>query len=94
MKGGENMGIINMHKTGLAVGALLGLWHAVWSLLVAVGWAQSVINFIFDLHFIQPPYTILPFKFWTALGLVVVTAVVGYVFGWVFAKIWNWLQAK
>ncbi len=85
---------INAHKTGLAMGMFLALGHAAWSLLVAMGLAQSFINFIFGLHFIQPPYTIMPFKLWTAVGLVVVTGVVGYVFGWVFAKVWNWFQAR
>ena len=63
-----------------------------WSLLVAVGVAQALINFVFRLHFIQPPYVITPFRTDLAVALIVITAIVGYVMGWVLAAIWNWLR--
>ncbi len=83
---------LNSHKAGLALGGLLGLFHFVWSLLIMIGFAQPFINFIFKLHMIVPPYTIAPFSLLMALGLIVVTSVIGYVFGWVFATIWNYVQ--
>ncbi|MDO8499828.1 MAG: hypothetical protein Q7S66_04165 [bacterium] len=87
------MNTINTHKTGLALGAFVGLVHLIWSLLVAVGLAQPLVDFIFRLHFIQPLYTIQPFQFWMALGLVVLTSIIGYVIGFVLGKIWNWVNA-
>jgi hypothetical protein len=86
------MQTINANKTGLAFGVLLGGWHLVWVLLVLVGWAQPMLDFIFWLHLIKPVYTIEPFALGRAVGLVVLTAVVGYVGGWLFGLVWNRLH--
>lgn len=84
---------INKMKAGVVLGSLYGLWHLTWSLLVAFGIAQAVINWIFRLHFIQPPYTITAFNVVTAVTLIVVTSAIGFVMGWLFAAIWNWLHS-
>ena len=84
------MNPINKNKAGTAFGAFLGLFHVVWALLVAFGLAQGYINWIFELHFIAPPYVIGEFALGTAIMLVIVTAVFGYIFGWVMAWLWNW----
>ena len=80
------------NKTGLALGAVLGLSHLNWAVLVATGWAQPFLDWIFGLHFIQPPYTITPFHLVTGVILVAVTTVIGFILGWLFAAIWNWLH--
>jgi hypothetical protein len=59
---------------------------------VAVGVAQALIDFLFRVHFIQPPYIIAPFRADLAVALIVITAVIGYLMGWVLAAIWNWLH--
>jgi hypothetical protein len=86
------MQTINANKAGLAFGVLLGGWHLVWVLLVVVGWAQPMLDFIFWLHLIKPVYMIEPFALGRAVGLVVLTAVVGYVGGWLFGLVWNRLH--
>jgi hypothetical protein len=83
---------INPNKTGLAVGALFGAWHLAWALLVALNLAQPVIDFLFWIHFIKPVYVFEPFAIARAALLVVVTAAIGYVFGAVFALLWNRLH--
>jgi len=80
---------INPNKVGLAFAVFLGCFHAVWAALVALGWAQALLNFIFWLHFITPVYLIEGFVLSRALGLVLVTASIGYVFGYAFGSIWN-----
>ena len=79
----------NPHSFGLVLGIFLAAWHALWSLLVWLGAAQPLIDFIFRLHMITPPYKIAAFNLGTAAALVAVTAVIGYAMGWVVGFIWN-----
>ncbi|MBI2404750.1 hypothetical protein HYV22_01060 [Candidatus Gottesmanbacteria bacterium] len=82
------------HTVGLALGGFVAVMHAVWSLLVYTELAQGYLDWIFGLHFIENPYVVGEFNFSTAVILVVVTFVCGYVVGWVFGTIWNWARKK
>jgi hypothetical protein len=84
--------VTNLNKVGLVIGALIGGWHVIWALLVLIGWAQPIIDFIFWAHMIQPIYVVKPFDPLAAVTLVVITAVIGYIFGFVGAIIWNRLH--
>jgi len=46
-------------------------------------------DYIFRLHMITPPYKIAAFDPGLALALILVTAIIGYLFGWIGAVIWN-----
>lgn len=81
-------------RTGLALGALIALWHLSWSILVAFGWAQPFIDFVFWMHFLKPPYVVQPFNFTTAAILLVVTLSLGFVIGSIFAALWNWIYKR
>ena len=84
--------VANPNRVGLVVGALIAGWHLVWSLLVLLRWAQPIIDFIFWAHMIQPIYIIKSFNPLAAITLIVITAVIGYIFGFVGAIIWNKLH--
>jgi hypothetical protein len=79
-------------KAGLTLGITLGTFHLMWALLVASGWAQPVIDFIFWLHFIRPVYIVAPFDPAVALALVAVTSVAGFASAFVFGLIWRALH--
>lgn len=83
---------INAMKLGLAFGAVLGLWHLGWAVLVAAGWAQAVIDFVLWVHFIKPVLQVGAFVPTTAIILIVVTSAVGFVIGVVLGAVWNWLH--
>ncbi|MDO1558667.1 hypothetical protein Q0812_04395 [Brevundimonas sp. 2R-24] len=81
-------------KAGLAFAIVLGLWHFCWAVLVVIGWAQPFIDFIFRLHFIDPPYRIGAFDPATAALLIGITAAFGFIIGGALATAWNWLHRK
>lgn len=83
---------VSPNKVGLVFAVLLGGWHTLWAALVALGWAQPVINFVFWMHFIKPIYVIGEFKAWIALVLIAVTATIGYIMGSILAALWNWIH--
>lgn len=85
---------INPKKAGLILAVFLGGWHLLWSLLVAAGLAQWLIDFIFWIHFIQRVFVVEPFDAVRALILIAVTAALGYVIGFVFAVLWNRIHKK
>ena len=86
------MNHLNPRKTGLAFGTLVGGLHLVWAILVALGWAQALVNFSLWAHMVSAPVVIKAFDFSAAVTVIVIDTVVGYVLGYAFAKIWNWLH--
>lgn len=85
---------MNSHEIGMVVGATFALMHLAWSVLVMMGWATGLIDFMLSLHFLSNPYTVQIFDMGKALTLVVVTFGVGYVLGWVFASMWNTVMKR
>jgi hypothetical protein len=83
---------INVGKASVALGIVLGGWHLLWSLLVAGGWAQTIVDFVLWMHFIKPIYVIEPFEFMRAVILVLVTGAAGLAVGATFAVAWNALH--
>ncbi len=80
---------MNKNKAGFVLGIILGLLHLVWSVLVAIGIAQPLLDFIFRIHFLNNPFMIAPFGMKRAVALIVITSVIGYGIGWVFAWLWD-----
>ena len=82
----------NPLKVAIVFGLFLGLWHACWAALVAIGVAQKLLDFVFWMHFIAPPYHVEPFALARAGILVAVTFGVGLIGGFIGALIWNALH--
>lgn len=80
---------INPVKTGLAVGTLVGVLHLVWALFVMFGWASAIVNFSLWAHMVSMPVVVKPFDFSAAVTLIVVATIIGYIVGFLFARIWN-----
>ena len=79
-------------RTGLVLGLLVALGHVAWIILVASGFAQTLLNFVLAIHFLQVSVTVAPFNVATALVLVGVAFIVGLAAGIVFSLIWNAIQ--
>jgi|KBSMisStandDraft_5_1062788.scaffolds.fasta_scaffold377335_2 hypothetical protein len=82
----------NPNKVGLVVAALIGGWHVLWSLLVLLGWAQPILDFIFWAHMIRSIYIVKTFDLSAAITLIMISSLIGYVFGYIGAIFWNKLD--
>lgn len=80
---------LDANKVGLVLGLMVGGAHLLWAVLVAIGWGQPLLNFIFWLHLLSNPYQVAPFDITAATLLVIITFAVGYIVGWIFATLWN-----
>lgn len=85
---------ISPAKTAITFAVLFGGLHLVWSILVALGWAQAIIDFIFWAHMINLPVVISAFDLTATVTLVVITSIIGYIFGYFMAIIWNYLHRE
>ncbi len=83
---------LNESKTALTLGLLFGGGHLTWSVLMLLGLAQALLDFIFWAHMVSNPFQVTGFSLNQALILVVVTFGVGYMTGWIFAWVWNKLH--
>ncbi len=88
------MAQLNAKQTALTLGLTFALCHAAWSLVVATGFAQQVLNMKLANHFVIVSAGVASFDIVTALMSVVMAFVCGLVLGWVFAGIWNWTGKK
>ena len=77
------------HKVGLAVGGTVAILHVVWSFFVFAGLAPTFLKWIWGLHFVSTDVAVAAFSLPTALTLVVVTGVVGYIAGYVAGELWS-----
>ncbi len=68
-------------KTCLIGGLCLSSLHLMWILLVLVGWAEPLMNFVFMLHMLNSPFQVQPFRWGLALGLLAITFAFGAFFG-------------
>jgi len=83
---------LNNNQVGLIAGIFFALMHALWALFVALvpGLLQQFLDWMFVLHSLKPVWVITSFDLMNAILLIVMTFVIGYALGWVFAAIWNW----
>ncbi|HLF54030.1 MAG TPA: hypothetical protein VI544_02515 [Candidatus Nanoarchaeia archaeon] len=86
--------ILNKHKSGLIFGTFAALLHAIWSVIVALGFGQGIVNFITALHFFSASEVVQPFVFGNALMLIITAFVVGYALGFIFASVVNFYNKK
>lgn len=87
-------GKCNEHAVGLTLGVVVGLMHLGWAIVVALGYAQGLLDWIFGLHFLDNSFTVMEFQMQEAVLLIVVTSLVGYVAGYAGTWVWNRVGAK
>ena len=75
---------MNLIRTSIVGGLCLSSLHFFWAVLVALGWAQPLMDFIFKLHMLNSPFQVQAFDITLALGLVCITFLIGCFYGAVF----------
>lgn len=88
--------VLRPKQLGLALGCFLAIVHLIWALCVALirQPMQNFLEWIFELHFLQPVYVLTAFNFLDMILLVIVTFIFGYIFGWLMASLWNKFGVK
>ncbi len=84
--------MVNTHKVGLVFGTVFGGAHFMWVLLVAINWAQPLVDFLFWAHMVMPVHVVGPFDLTAAVTVVIIASCVGYIIGFVGARTWNHLH--
>jgi hypothetical protein len=79
----------NPNKLGLVFAILIGGWHLVWSIFVATGLGQLLFDFILWAHMIHLAVAIGPFDLTASITLITITAILGYVIGYITFLVWN-----
>ncbi len=85
---------LDKNKAGLILGSFFALWHLTWCLVVAVGVGQLLLDWVYYLHFLSNPFRVAAFNGGTAIALVLVTSIAGFILGWVFAFLWNGIHGS
>ena len=85
---------MNGKKVGLTLGLFSVVMHAFWSCLVLFGAAQGLMDKLYGLHFLSFSETVQEFNFGTAIFLLVVGFIGWYIFGFIFAFIYNLVGKK
>ena len=86
--------MMNKNNAGLILGTFLGTLHLIWAILVATGIAQPLMDFVFKLHFLNNPHRVGQFEIVTALELILVTFIIGYIAGWFLSFLWEKVHGK
>ena len=80
---------MNTYRVGLSVAIFAGLIHAFWEILIFLGLAQRLLDFKLMMHSLNNPFVVSPFNLGTAIELVVLAIIGGYIVGALFATIFN-----
>ena len=82
---------LNENRVGLTLAIFFALLHTIWAILVGFGAGQKLIDLVMPLHFIDMMIPTATFSIGTAVLLVILAFIGGYIAGWLFALIWNWV---
>jgi len=90
------MAKLDKNKTGLVVGCFFALVHAVRALLILLipNQLQLFLNWIFNIHMMEPVFVLTAFNWISALMLIVTTFIIGYIVGYVFSAVNNLIIKK
>lgn len=82
------------NRTALVFGLFLVGVHVLWALMVLLGLGQKYLDWMFNLHMLSNPITVMTFSWGSAITLLIAVFIVGYILGWVFTWAHNLIHKK
>ncbi len=73
----------NKNRIGLTFGIMAALIHLIWAIAVAIGIAQTYLDWIFPMHMIGNVFRVASFSIVNTIILLVMAFISGYILGWV-----------
>lgn len=83
-----------MLRAALIGGLSLASLHFCWVLIVSTGVAQPILDWVFKLHMLNPPFQVQSFDVTLSIILIIVTFAIGCLYGVVFDLIRSLLLQK
>ena len=80
---------MSLFRTSLIGGISLSSLHVCWAFIVASGWAQPLLDFVFKLHMLNSPFQVQAFDLGLATGLISFTFLIGCFYGALFFLLKN-----
>lgn len=78
---------MHLTKSALIGGLSLASLHLFWVLIIVSGFAQQLLDWVFKLHMLSSPFQVQPFNIGYAATLLLITFLVGCLYGVVFELI-------
>ncbi len=75
---------MGLFRTSIISGLCLASLHVCWVILIALGLAQPLLDFIFKLHMLSAPFQVQTFDPMLALELISITFLIGSFYGTLF----------
>ena len=75
---------MSLFRTSLIGGLFLASLHTCWVILVMLGLAQPLLDFVFKLHMLNSPFHVEAFNLLLAIELVGMTFLIGCFYGAIF----------
>ncbi len=85
---------LNKNQTGLTLGLLSGIMHFLWVISTALGLGQIFANFVHSMHFLSDMHTVMGVSWGLGVLGIALAFIWGYVIGFIFAALWNWVGEK
>ncbi|MDD5012426.1 MAG: hypothetical protein PHQ66_02150 [Candidatus Nanoarchaeia archaeon] len=82
------------NKPALAIAVFVSVLHALWLILVASGFAQVLMDWIYSLHMLSNPFIVMSFDMVNAIILLIVPALMSYIAVLLFGLVWKMMVKK
>ncbi len=81
---------LHKNQAGLTLGSVFAILHALWAIVVGLGFGRDLANWWHALHFISDVHSLSGLSVLNVVVGIITAFISGYALGWLFAWLWNW----